>query len=108
MHINKTNGTMSPNLLIAAGAQAAAQGLVRSALLTKLLPFAGAASLILGLFGRKGGTEIRPAAGNPNPERARRGAGRSRGASTQLAARMRRRGGPKVIGAMRSNRRVSP
>ncbi len=61
---NLRNGTMSPNLLIAAGAQAAAQGLVRSALLTKLLPFAGAVSLLVGLFGRKGGTEIRPAAGN--------------------------------------------
>ena len=53
---------MSPNLLIAAGAQAAAQGLVRSALLTKLLPFAGAASLLVGLFGRKGRTETRPVA----------------------------------------------
>ncbi len=60
---NLRHGTMSPKILIAAGAQAAAQGLVRSALLTKLLPFAGAVSLLVGLFGRKGGTETRPAAG---------------------------------------------
>jgi len=61
---------MSPKILIAAGAQAAAQGLVRSALLTKLLPLAGAVSLLVGLFGRKGSTETRPAAGDQNLARA--------------------------------------
>jgi hypothetical protein len=61
---NKQNRLGSPRLLISAGAQAAAQGLIRSALLTKLLPFAAAGALVVRLFG-KGSTETRPAAGNP-------------------------------------------
>ncbi len=53
----------SSKLLIAAGAQAAAQGVTRSALLTKLLPFAGAAGFVLRLF-RQGRAETRPVAGS--------------------------------------------
>ena len=49
--------------LIDAGANAAAQGVVRSTLLTKLLPFAGLAALAVRLFGKHGGAETRPAAG---------------------------------------------
>ena len=56
-----------PVLLIPAGAPAAAQGLVRLALRTKLLSFAGAASLLVGQFGRKGRTATRPAAGDSHP-----------------------------------------
>lgn len=52
----------STKLLLTAGAQAAAQGAVRAALSNKLLPFAGAAGLVLRLF-RGGNTENRPAAG---------------------------------------------
>ena len=57
---NKTRGL---KLLLAAGAQAAAQGAGRTASLSKLLPIAGAAGFVLRMF-RKGRTETRPAAGN--------------------------------------------
>jgi hypothetical protein len=73
----------SPRLLISAGAQAAAQGLIRSALLTKLLPFAAAGALVVRLFG-KGSTETRPAAGNvtsTTPSKARQWPGSGRAAS---------------------------
>lgn len=56
--------TGSTQLLFAAGAQAAAQGRARPALLTQLHPFVAAASFVLRLF-RNGRTETRPVAGNP-------------------------------------------
>ena len=53
----------SMKLLLAAGAEAAAQGAVRGALFNKLLPIAGAAGFVLRMF-RKGRTDSRPVAGN--------------------------------------------
>ena len=57
--------TRSSKLLLAAGAQAAAQGAVRAALPNKLLPIAAAAGFVLRMF-RNGRTDSRPVAGNHN------------------------------------------
>ena len=59
----QSNKPGSQKLLINAGAHAAAQGVIRSALLTHLLPFTGVVALAVRLLGRNGGAETRPAAG---------------------------------------------
>jgi hypothetical protein len=61
--MKKTKQNQSgPALLINAGAQAAAGGLTRSGLFTKLLPVAVAAALTLRLLGSRASSDIRPAA----------------------------------------------
>jgi hypothetical protein len=74
--MKKTKQNQSgPALLINAGAQAAAGGLTRSGLFTKLLPVAVAAALTLRLLGSRASSNIGPvaspatggAAGHPEP-----------------------------------------